>query len=131
MKTDGGVDVSFHLFLTFALDAVKWSTACPPLYAWAQVPLYPLNRWLGEHQSQSRHFEEEQYLLPLPGIELKFLVHPGYSLVTTLIMLSWLFSHSICFILGHPSQPSIFGYSLELNSGSVPFPYFAMKQNCG
>jgi hypothetical protein len=35
----------------------------------------------------------------------------------------------MCLILGHPSQPAIFGYSLELIAGSVPLAYFAMKQN--
>jgi hypothetical protein len=65
----------------------------------SKVPLYPLNRWLGEPKSQSGHFEDKRYILSLPGIELCFLALLAYSLVTILTMLSWFLSHSICLIL--------------------------------
>jgi len=49
-------------------------------------PWHPLNGKLGEPKSQSEFCRgKKKNLLPLPGIEPPFLVHPACSLVTILI----------------------------------------------
>jgi len=50
------------------------------LYKEKELP-YLLNRRLGGSQSQSRRFEEERNLWPVPAIEPLFLVCPSRSLV--------------------------------------------------
>jgi hypothetical protein len=42
---------------------------------------------------------EERNLLPLPGIELRFLRRPSYSLLTILTELSWRKSESFCSVV--------------------------------
>jgi len=54
------------------------------LYVHGKIPWYPLNGRLGEPKSQSEFCGQEKNLLPLPGIEPPFLIHPASSLVTIL-----------------------------------------------
>jgi hypothetical protein len=52
------------------------------VYPQGKEPRKPLDRILGEPQSQFRPYGREKKLLPLPGIEPRFFGHLACSLVT-------------------------------------------------
>jgi hypothetical protein len=67
MMTYGGVDVQTHVSLTSALAGGEWSASSPDRFTpRGKRPLYPLDRRLGERQSQS-------------GLELRTLGRPAHS----------------------------------------------------
>jgi hypothetical protein len=63
-KAYSGVKLQLSLFLTSALDGssgLLHASAASPL---GKEPRYPLNRWLGDHQSRSGRFWRRENLLP-------------------------------------------------------------------
>jgi hypothetical protein len=75
-----GVELQFHLFLTWTLDGVVSFTP-RLLYTRGKNP-YPFNRRLGGPQSRSERSAEGQNLLFLTAIETWFLGRTARSLVT-------------------------------------------------
>jgi hypothetical protein len=62
-------------------------------------PLFPLHKGLGGSQSGSGRREEEDNLLPLPGIELRFFGCQTHNLLTILTELSRL---RVCHVVEIP-----------------------------
>jgi hypothetical protein len=73
MKAYGGVEVCLYRL---------------SLYPWKNTPRYSLYRRLGGAQSRSRRYGEDKNLLPMPGIETRFLDRRARILVPILTELS-------------------------------------------
>jgi hypothetical protein len=87
MKAYVGVEVWLHSFFTSVLDGREWSTSSPSCFSSVKEPQCPLNRRLGEPQSQFRHFEEWKNLLLLPGFKpciSQAVAQSLYRLITTI-----------------------------------------------
>lgn len=80
--------MQLHSFLTFALDGLLWSTACPNCFALGKEPRYPLNRRLDGPQIHSACCGQENKPLLLAGFKPPG--HPTHNLITTLSLLPWL-----------------------------------------
>jgi len=69
MKVYEGGEVWLHSFFTSVLDGSEWSTSSPGHFSSVKEPQCPLNRRLGDPQSQFGYFEEWKNLLLLPGFK--------------------------------------------------------------
>lgn len=69
MKTDWGVEVQLHEFLTLVSDGGQWSASCPGRFRVKEIsplPHIPLvGRW-GRPHIQPEHYGEEKNPHPLP-----------------------------------------------------------------
>ena len=86
MKAYEGVEVWLHSFFTSVLDGSELSTSSPGHFFSVKEPQCPLNKRLGDPQSQFGHFEEWKNLLFLPGFKpciSQPVAQSLYQLITT------------------------------------------------
>jgi hypothetical protein len=64
MRIYGGVEVQFHLLLTYAISGCK--STLPPIYLMGRSPMYLFNRRLGEPaESVWKRSRKHEYLTPV------------------------------------------------------------------
>lgn len=83
MKAYGGVEEQLHSFLSSVIDAGRWLTSHSDHFiSGGRAFQNPLHRRLGGDGAYSRsvRFGKSKHLLPLPGIEIRFLGYPTHSL---------------------------------------------------
>jgi hypothetical protein len=78
MKVRAGVQLYGHSFLISAIDGRDWSASRSGRY----IILYTLDNRLNGHNNRSRYSGEETNILPLPGIESRYLGLQTRSLVS-------------------------------------------------